>query len=69
MVQKGVRTFETSSGGRLFDAVAALLGFTREITFERQAAIWLEQLARAVPARAPYPFPACEGTLDFGPYL
>ena len=42
-VGKGVRTFTTSSMGRLFDAAAALLGFTRETTFEGQAAMWLEQ--------------------------
>lgn len=54
LVAKDVRCFGTTSGGRLFDTVAALLGFTREITYEGQAAIWLEQLARtaATVARA-----------------
>jgi hydrogenase maturation protein HypF len=42
----GVRVFPTTSSGRLFDTVAALLGFTRPITFEGQAAMWLEYLAR-----------------------
>jgi hydrogenase maturation protein HypF len=69
LVQKQVRTFETSSVGRLFDTVAALLGFTREIMFEGQAAIWLEQIARTAPAPSPYPFPVTEGTLDFRPLL
>ncbi len=69
LVEKHVRTFETSSIGRLFDTVAALLGFTREITFEGQAAIWLEQFARSVPAVQPYPFPIDGNTLDFGPLL
>ncbi len=46
LMRKGVRTFTTTSMGRLFDAAAALLGFTREVSFEGQAAMWLEQLAR-----------------------
>jgi hydrogenase maturation protein HypF len=45
MIAKDVRTFRTTSAGRLFDTVAALLGFTGEITFEGQAAMWLEHLA------------------------
>jgi hydrogenase maturation protein HypF len=53
----------------LFDAAAALLGFTREITFEGQAAMWLEHQARSVSATAPYPFPFSNGQLDFRPLL
>ena len=69
LVRKDVRTFATTSVGRLFDATAALLGFTREVTFEGQAAMWLEQLAREAPLTEPYPFPFIASELDFRPLL
>ncbi len=69
LVQKKVRTFNTTSAGRLFDTAAALLGFTREITFEGQAAIWLEQLARTASATEAYSFPYVQKELDFRPLL
>jgi hydrogenase maturation protein HypF len=69
LVHKGLRTFGTTSIGRLFDSAAALLGFTREITFEGQAAMWLEQLARRASSGEPYPFPLAGNELDFRPLL
>jgi hydrogenase maturation protein HypF len=69
LIAKGVRSFPTTSMGRLFDTVAALLGFTRGITFEGQAALWLEQLARRSPPVAPLPLPFGAGELDFRPLL
>jgi hydrogenase maturation protein HypF len=69
LVRKQVRTFGTTSVGRLFDTAAALLGFTRKMTFEGQAAMWLEQLARRGNLTEPYPFPFVEGEMDFRPLL
>ncbi len=65
LVHKRLRCFPCSSAGRLFDAVAALCGFTREATFEGQAAIWLETLARQAAWQPAYPLPA----LDHEPLL
>jgi hydrogenase maturation protein HypF len=69
LVQKGFRSFPTTSMGRLFDTAAALLGFTRESTFEGQAAMWLEHLARGAYTEARYPFPFDGNQLDFRPLL
>jgi hydrogenase maturation protein HypF len=69
LVHKNVRTFPTTSIGRLFDTAAALLGFTRDITFEGQAAMWVEHMARAAGAVDGYPFPFLNGELDFRPLL
>ncbi|MDQ2866249.1 MAG: carbamoyltransferase HypF [Candidatus Eremiobacteraeota bacterium] len=69
LIERGVRTFETTSVGRLFDAVAALCGFTREITFEGQAAMWLEQIANETAIAASYTMPVEAREIDFRPLL
>lgn len=69
LVARKLRTFPTTSVGRLFDTVAALLGFTRGISFEGQAALWVEQLARSSPPVAPLPMRFNTNELDARPLL
>jgi hydrogenase maturation protein HypF len=45
MIRQGVNTVPTSSCGRLFDAVAAIVGLRREVNYEGQAAVELEATA------------------------
>jgi hydrogenase maturation protein HypF len=65
----GVRSFRTTSAGRLFDTVAELTGFTRPISYEGQAAVWLEQLARSSSSPSAYAMTFDGVALDWRPAL
>jgi hydrogenase maturation protein HypF len=69
VLASGVRTFVTTSAGRLFDTVAALAGFVRPITFEGQAAIWLEHLARQSRSSHAFDMPVAGVEIDYRPAL
>lgn len=52
MVRRGLNTPRASSAGRLFDAAAALLGLSADVSYEGQAAMELEAAAGTIRAPA-----------------
>jgi hydrogenase maturation protein HypF len=56
MMDQRVNSPLTSSCGRLFDAVAALIGIRQEVSYEAQAAMELEMSGRSSCETAGYPF-------------
>ena len=78
MLERGVNSPVTSSVGRLFDAVAALVNLRQKVRFEAQAAMMLEYAVDETVTEA-YPLPILKSqipnpssqplVLDWGPLL
>ncbi len=71
MLTKGISAPVTSSAGRLFDAVASLLGIRQVVTFEGQAAMELESAIESEVSEA-YPFGlsnAVPQVIDWAPMI
>jgi hydrogenase maturation protein HypF len=60
MIEKGLNSPLTSSCGRLFDAVSALAGLRRTVSYEGQAALALEMCIDHTQSLPPYSFELVE---------
>ncbi len=73
MIDRDVRSPQTSSAGRLFDAVASIIGLRQVCRFEGQAAMELEFLTSNAATDASYPFELLTGEdgliVDWAPMI
>ncbi len=69
MLQRSLNSPLTSSAGRLFDAVASIVGLRQISRFEGQAAMELEFALHGIETQESYEFALSKETLDWGPML
>ena len=73
MLERNINSPVCTSVGRLFDAVAALLGLADKVSFEAQAAMLLEAAAQRSSSERSYPFAIRRADnqwrLDWGPMI
>jgi hydrogenase maturation protein HypF len=69
MLKKGVNSPVTTSVGRLFDAVASLIGLRQHVNFEGQAAMELEFLTASQKTKEHYSFVVDQSNQFSSPHL
>jgi hydrogenase maturation protein HypF len=69
MIKKGLNSPYTTSMGRLFDGVASIVGLRQRVSYQAQAAIELEDLAKRADTNETYVFHLHDTYIDHRPVI